>query len=724
MNEYFEDDSIITTALKEKFEEIPKYVFLGLLQPGKTIEQIADGRSVSDGGEQEKYRSKPIWHNKRDMNTFVQKKLGLTDTEISIRGPNATDSIFSQRIVREIMNLRKNKTIVDWTLDSRPGIWRLTYSDQIPKNEPNGDTLTGNYFIITQNPESKYDDIPGVQYAYDNHKPHYTKFIEGTNFIVQTKTDNQYYFVGYGKVGSIKKSEDMNEKGNPITKIIAKFSKYTKFEEPKIRTDEINEKMLKLAFPKTGFNSQPPAMLPITPSLYREIIEEDLVEQKQPTDTLGDLELNPFIEALKWKPNLILYGPPGTGKTFTAKEIAKEVQKENNLPDFFMLKGPWSNWELNISRDNPSWATTDEQSNVSQYNLMKIGDYAILQNTGDDLGPYDGVGYFGIGKITKLFDSVEPFFADELEAGKIIWQKRLEFELIKKVDRKQMIPRIDGLPGTKGLSRIADIDNIKKLVEKIASEWGVILRTKLVTFHQTFSYEEFIEGIKANPTKDKTGVTYDVEDGIFKDFCNMASKDSTNKYVIIIDEINRGNIAKIFGELITIIENDKRGTDVTLAYSKKSFSVPKNVLIIGTMNTADQSLTHLDAALKRRFTMMEHYPNPKILKNYKVNDDIDLSVLLDAINKKLIENNFRDGQIGHSYFMDGEEPITKISDLQMVFAYDIIPLLRDYFYDDESKLTSIFGNHWFDENKDINKDWQGSSNTEKFRNNLHTSFGV
>ena len=724
MNEDFEDNSILPIHLKEKFKEITKYVLLELEhEPGKTIDQIAEGRSsIPDGGNQEKYRSKDVWHNKRDMNSFVQKKLGLTDAEISIRGTNATDSIFSQRIVREISKLRENQTITDWNLDFRPGIWRMTYSEQIPKDEPD----TGNYFIITQNPESKYDDIPGKQYAYDNHKPHYTKFIEGTNFIVQTKTENQYYFVGWGKVGNIEKSQGINEKDKPITKIIAKFSKYTKFEEPKIRTDKINEKMLKLAFPNTGFNSQPPAMLPITPSLYREIIGEDLAEQKQPIDTLGDLELNPFIEALKWKPNLILYGPPGTGKTFTAKEIAKEIQKENNLPDFFMLKGPWSNWEPNISRDNPSWATTNEQSNVNQYNLMKIGDYVILQNTGDDLGPYDGVGYFGIGKITKLFDSTEPFFADELEAGKIIWQKRLEFELIKKVDRKQMISRVDGLPGTKGLSRIADIDNIKKLVEKIESEWGVILRTKLVTFHQTFSYEEFIEGIKANPTKDKTGVTYDVEDGIFKDFCNMASKDSTNKYVIIIDEINRGNIAKIFGELITIIEKDKRGTEVTLAYSKKSFSVPKNVLIIGTMNTADQSLTHLDAALKRRFTMMEHYPDPKILKNYKVNDDIDLSVLLDAINKKLIENNFRDGQIGHSYFMDGQVPITKISDLQMVFAYDIIPLLRDYFYDDESKLTSIFGNHWFDKNKDINKDWQGSSNTntEKFRDNLHTSFGV
>ena len=455
---------------------------------------------------------------------------------------------------------------------------------------------------------------------------------------------------------------------------------------------------------------------------YLWIVSDILNSQYETRDGVM-LNLEPYVEALTWKPNLILYGPPGTGKTFTAKEIAKQIQKENILPDFFMLKGPWSNWEFNIFRDNPSWATNTVDSNLSQYNLMKIGDYVILQNNIDDLGPYDDVGYFGIGQITKLFDSTAPYFADELETGKIIWQKRLEFKLIKKVDRKQMIKRIDGLPYTKGLSRIADSDNIKKLLEKIDSEWKIILRTEFITFHQSFSYEEFVEGIKVNPTEDKTGVTYDVGDGIFKDFCNMANKDSTNKYVIIIDEINRGNIEKIFGELITIIEKDKRGTDVTLTYSKKSFNVPKNVLIIGTMNTADQSLTHLDAALKRRFVMMTLDPNPNVLENKKVGT-IDLTELLITINKKLIKYGFRDGRIGHSYFMDDGKPINKISDLQMVFAYDIIPLLRDYFYDDESKLIGIFGKDWFDENNDISKNWQGPNNTKKFINNLETSFGV
>ena len=254
---------------------------------------------------------------------------------------------------------------------------------------------------------------------------------------------------------------------------------------------------------------------------------------------------------------------------------------------------------------------------------------------------------------------------------------------------------------------------------------------KTVTFHQTFSYEEFMEGIKAKPTEDGTGVVYDVEDGIFKKFCETAADDDDkNKYIMIIDEINRGNIAKIFGELITIIEKDKReGKKITLAYSKKEFSVPKNVLIIGTMNTADQSLTHLDAALKRRFTMMEIYPDPSVLRNHKVEGKINLTELLVAINRKLVDNKFRDGQIGHAYFMSGKDPLSKISELQMVFAYDIIPLLREYFYDDESKMKGIFGEgnwqSWFDEKSgDINKKWQGSDGEENFVDNIKKSFGV
>jgi len=262
----------------------------------------------------------------------------------------------------------------------------------------------------------------------------------------------------------------------------------------------------------------------------------------------------------------------------------------------------------------------------------------------------------------------------------------------------------------------------KKFMRNIKMIFGQFIKN--VTFHQTFSYEEFIEGIKAKPTIDRKGVTYDVESGIFKEFCSMAREDdSKNQYIMIIDEINRGNIAKIFGELITIIEKDKREDTVVLAYSKEEFSIPQNILIIGTMNTADQSLTQLDAALKRRFVMMEHYPDSSVLENYEVEEKIDLTKLLDKINEKLRKNNFRDGQIGHSYFMNGEVPVTQISELQMIFAYNIIPQLRDYFYDDESKIKDILGKNWLHEDGDTKKEWQGKDGMNIFYKNIQELLG-
>ena len=435
---------------------------------------------------------------------------------------------------------------------------------------------------------------------------------------------------------------------------------------------------------------------------------EDLTSDEEQIDTVS---MDNYLNTLDWKPNLVLYGPPGTGKTFIARELAKKIQKKNKLPDIFMLKGPWSNWEPNMSRPNPSWATTDVQSNLSQYNLMKIGDYVIFQNNTDDLGPYNGVGYFGIGKITKLFDSSEPFFADEIEAGKILWQKRLEFEIIKKVDAKQMIPRMDGLPETKGLSRIANEDNIRKLLEEIELKWGIIMRTKLITFHPSYSYEDFIEGIRPKTMGDQ--VIYNLEDGIFKKICDEARNDKQNpenKYVLIIDEVNRGNISKIFGELITLIEKDKRNNlSINLAYSKKEFSIPDNLYIIGTMNTADKSLIQMDTALRRRFTFMELMPDYELFQIKKKIGKIDLSKLLRGLNKKILDENLRDKQIGHSYFME----ITNIPELQRVFEYEIIPLLQDYFYDDYALLEKILGKKIISkENMSINHEFINSAKFE------------
>lgn len=456
------------------------------------------------------------------------------------------------------------------------------------------------------------------------------------------------------------------------------------------------------------------------------------------THVLKPDEIQKFKDVLEWKPNLILYGPPGTGKTYHANEIAEEITKGqvSKIQKIWLWPVDPKNWE--VVPVKKTWGSHEKISKLKQkfskndlvvfYVTTTNEIQGIFKFTGEwynakeNIWPIDSDNENNENNDFGNYIDVEEIVLGHLDIRTL--HKSLDF-----FDGLTSIPQLTGkLQSKRDILRGPAGELTRKDVDLIAEKMGIILKPefiKKVTFHQTFSYEEFIEGIKANPTRDGTGVSYGVEQGIFTEFCKTAElDDSDNQYVMIIDEINRGNIAKIFGELITIIEKDKRGKPVTLAYSKQEFSVPKNVLIIGTMNMVDQGLTSLDAALKRRFTMMEHYPDATVLENKVVDEKINLTDLLAKINANLTHNKFRDGQIGHSYFMDAQKPLTKTSELQMVFAYDIIPLLKDYFYDDESKIADILGDGWLDEDGNIEKDWQGIKGIDKFYENIQGVFSI
>ncbi len=239
-------------------------------------------------------------------------------------------------------------------------------------------------------------------------------------------------------------------------------------------------------------------------------------------------------------------------------------------------------------------------------------------------------------------------------------------------------------------------------------------RIDFTTFHQSFSYEDFIEGIRPVLDSDDGALRYKLSDGIFKILCDKAKKDENenDNFVIIIDEINRGNVARIFGELITLLEDSKRlgreeERQAVLPYSGKPFGVPQNVYVLGTMNTADRSLTQLDTALRRRFDFVEIAPDPSLLQGKGNDFDIELDSLLEEMNERIEELYDREHKIGHSYFLKVES----FDDLKTAFEKRIIPLLQEYFYDDYDKIRQVLSDKFVSDKGD-GKSYELVSSTE------------
>lgn len=315
----------------------------------------------------------------------------------------------------------------------------------------------------------------------------------------------------------------------------------------------------------------------------------------------------------------------------------------------------------------------DEGKHEQFRNFVQLSNYAFLisekANQGEDIDQNPPIEK----KDNMSDDYSEKKFLSE------VYMNKEKYIRLKNLLKDKMNIILQGAPG------VGKTFAAKRLCYSIIGKQDDN-RVMMIQFHQSYSYEDFIEGYRPD------GTGFVLKKGPFYNFCKQAEKDEENDYFFIIDEINRGNLSKIFGELFMLVENDKRGQQLKLLYSDEMFSVPKNVYIIGMMNTADRSLAMLDYALRRRFAFFEFAPafDTEGFRNYqmgKKNEKFDNLISTVVKLNAAIEEDASLGKgfrIGHSFFCT----IKEIDDawLEAVISYEIVPLLNEYWFDEPQKV--------------------------------------
>lgn len=452
----------------------------------------------------------------------------------------------------------------------------------------------------------------------------------------------------------------------------------------------------------------------------------------QPSPTPSELTVPPPLERLfamaTRTRNIIVYGPPGTGKTWIVNHFANYFLLQKNVGGGKAARY----WDAVLAKDTQSVqqlqreVQTDADDRVNQLQFWWVTANP-RQWTWDQLFAEQEI-FFERGRLSRNFDLVRE---GDLVFGYLAHPTKQVVAIARVKDDRNV--RTVGEREAEGIllepvhklikpvswNEIALDPVLKKSEPVINNARGTLFRltaeeanhfvdflnargnavslpmtvsrsyAEFVTFHQSFAYEEFVEGLK--PIAEDGQVRYDVVDGVFRRICRKAEADPQHQYILVIDEINRANIAKVFGELITLIEDDKRlgqsnALTVMLPYSQERFGVPANLLILGTMNSADRSIALLDLALRRRFTFLEVPANPSLLGDKSVKG-ILLRELLTEINQRIATLLDCDHQIGHSYLWGIEDA----DDLHFVWYHRILPLLQEYFYGDGERLAAVVG---------------------------------
>lgn len=447
---------------------------------------------------------------------------------------------------------------------------------------------------------------------------------------------------------------------------------------------------------------------PVPPTLYKMIMSKGMSEEAK---AQVEDPIPPFYEemgrTLERKGQLVLYGPPGTGKTYHARAFAAWWIRQQGLqPGASADSGQVTRrfWWIVANPKEWAWDTLFQKGKVTyrygrlqrNYPLVQPGDLVFgYQSTPDKK-------LMAIARITRGLTQ---------EAGR---EPTIELEPVRKIangptfDDMLEEPLLAEAEPTRfrnqGTLFALTTEESKRLLEMVAENNPDILddveaetqvaQLTQVTFHPSYSYEDFIEGFR--PATDRRGApTLKLEDGLFKRICREAQGRPDRRYLLLIDEFNRANVSKVFGELITLIEHDKRGASTLLPQSKQTFVIPKNVYVLATMNTSDRSIKLLDAALRRRFAFREIMPDPETLRGDEI-QGLNLSRFLEELNRRITATLGREKQIGHSYLLADEEAISTPEEFARRFREEILPLLQEYCYDEYTALAKYLGSKLVD----------------------------
>ena len=413
---------------------------------------------------------------------------------------------------------------------------------------------------------------------------------------------------------------------------------------------------------------------------YAQISRQAFLEQTTllPNNEVGkDPNKKPMPEIVGKPQNKIFYGPPGTGKTY---KIRHDI-----LPHYEdRTSSSREKYCEELVRDYSWWR-------VIAAVLLDLGQASVPQIVKHDL--------LQAKARTSQLGKPNPRVWTQLQlhtvesCPRVKYERRADPTVFDKLEQSMWRVHRDELEQS-----APDAIELYDRWKNEGAEPIVERRYEFITFHQSYGYEEFVEGICPVLDEEDEGASlaYRLVPGVFRRICKRAKDDPGRRYAIFIDEINRGQIGQIFGELITLIELDKRlGAEheikVTLPYSKEEFGVPVNLDIFGTMNTADRSIAFIDTALRRRFSFEEIKPDAGILRKHLGQDGVvgrvNVATLLETINRRIEYLFDRDHQIGHSYFIN----VGSLDELKSIFLNNIIPLLQEYFYDDWSKICLVLG---------------------------------